>query len=129
MNNLNSVLIEGSLVRDAELRSAPEGASICAFTIASSRCYRDDSGTEKEVSFFNVEARAKLAETAGNLGRKGCGVRVVGRLKQELCQSAGGKTYSKTVIVAEHLEFRPDCKDGRHGGAETGETKNCGGEK
>jgi single-strand DNA-binding protein len=65
---------------------------------------------EKEVSFFNVETWAKLAESAGNLGRKGRGVRVVGRLKQERWNGPDGKAQSKVIIVAEHIEFRPELK-------------------
>ena len=37
-------------------------------------------------------------------------MRVVGRLKQERWNGADGKSRSKIVIVAEHVEFRPDFK-------------------
>jgi single-strand DNA-binding protein len=75
---------------------------------------------EKEVSYFNVETWSKLAESAGKLGHKGRGVRVVGRIKQERWTDREGKTQSKVVIVAEHLEFRaesaktetPECENG-----------------
>ena len=110
MNNLNSTLIEGNLVRDAELRSTPKGTAVCTFQIASNRYYKQDSGLEKEVSFFTVESWGKLAESVGNQGRKGRGVRVVGRLKQERWQDREGKAQSKVSIVAEHVEFRPEFK-------------------
>jgi len=63
---------------------------------------------EKEISYFNIEAWSKLAENANNFGRKGRSVRIVGRLKQERWQDNDGKTRSNIVIVAEHLEFRPE---------------------
>jgi len=110
MNNLNSILIEGNLVRDAETRTTPKGTMLCNFPIASNRFYKQDSGLEKEVSFFNVQAWSKLAETVSNHGRKGRGVRVVGRLKQERWQDSEGKAQSKIIIVAEHIEFRPEFK-------------------
>ena len=81
MNNLNSILIEGNIVRNAEVRITPKGTAVCNFIIASNRFFKQETGMEKEVSFFNIETWAKLAESAGNLGRKGLGVRVVGRLK------------------------------------------------
>jgi single-strand DNA-binding protein len=62
------------------------------------------------VSFFEVETWAKLAENCNNLGRKGRGVRVVGRLKQERWTGNDGKQHSKIAIVAEHVEFRPEFK-------------------
>jgi single-strand DNA-binding protein len=108
MNNLNSILIEGNLVRDPEMRTTSNGTPVCAFSIASSRYYKQNSGMEKEVSYFNVESWAKLAENAVNHGHKGRGVRVVGRLKQERWQDKEGNAKSKVVIVAEHIEFRPE---------------------
>ena len=110
MNNLNSILIEGNLVRDAETRSTPKGTTVSNFQIATNRFYKQDSGMEKEVSFFNVQAWSKLAENASSQGRKGRGVRVVGRLKQERWQDNDGKSQSKIIIIAEHIEYRPDFK-------------------
>jgi single-strand DNA-binding protein len=108
MNNLNSILIEGNLVRDPLLRSTPKGTAVCNFTLASNRFFKQDSGYEKEVGFFDVETWSKLAEHCYNQGRKGRGVRVVGRLKQDRWNSPDGKTHSRVAIVAEHVEFRPD---------------------
>jgi single-strand DNA-binding protein len=110
MNNLNSILIEGNLVRDPEFRSTSKGTPVCIFSIASNRYFRQDSGLEKEVNYFNVETWSKLAEHCHSQGRKGRGVRAVGRLKQERWNDANGKTQSKVVIVAEHVEFRPESR-------------------
>jgi single-strand DNA-binding protein len=110
MNNLNSILIEGNLVRDPVFRSTAKGTSLCTFSLASNRYYKQDAGLEKEVSFFEVETWAKLAENCHNLGKKGRGVRVVGRLKQDRWNDPEGKVHSKITIVAEHVEFRPDFK-------------------
>jgi len=59
-----------------------------------------------------VETWAKLADNCYNLGHKGRGVRVVGRLKQERWSGSDGKSHSRVTIVAEHVEFRPDFKKG-----------------
>jgi single-strand DNA-binding protein len=110
MNNLNSILIEGNLVRDPLLKSTAKGTSVCTFSLASNRFYKQDNMLEKEVSFFDVESWSKLAENCYNLGRKGRGVRVVGRLKQDRWNGPDGKLHSKVSIIAEHVEFRPDFK-------------------
>jgi single-strand DNA-binding protein len=110
MNNLNSILIEGNLVRDPLLRSTPKGTQVCTMSLASNRYYKQDSGFEKEVSFFEIETWAKLAEACYNKGRKGRGIRVVGRLKQDRWNGADGKPHSRITIVAEHVEFRPEFK-------------------
>ena len=108
MNNLNSILIEGNMVRDPQLRATPKGTSVCTFSLASNRYFKQESGMEKEVSFFEVETWAKLADACNNLGKKGRGVRVVGRLKQDRWTGNDGKQRSKISIVAEHVEFRPE---------------------
>jgi len=106
-------LIEGNLVRDPLLRSTAKGTPVCTFSLASNRFYKQDTGFEREVSFFEVETWAKLAESCHNLGHKGRGVRVVGRLKQERWQGTDGKPRAKIVIIAEHVEFRPDFSEKR----------------
>jgi single-strand DNA-binding protein len=108
MNNLNSIVVEGNLVRDPERKTTSKGTALCTFSIATNRYFKQDSGFEKEVSYFNVESWGKLAESASNHGRKGRSVRVVGRLKQERWQDREGKAQSRVIIVAEHIEFKPD---------------------
>jgi single-strand DNA-binding protein len=108
MNNLNSILIEGNLVRDPLYRTTPKGTHVCTFTLASNRYFKQDSGFEKEVGFFDVETWSKLADTCYDQGRKGRGVRVVGRLKQDRWNGPDGKPRTKISIVAEHVEFRPE---------------------
>jgi single-strand DNA-binding protein len=115
MNNLNSILIEGNLVKDPLYRTTPKGTPLCTFTLASNRFFKQDSGLEKEVGFFDVESWAKLADNCYSFGRKGRGVRVVGRLKQDRWNGADGKAHSRIAIVAEHVEFKPDFKKNEKG--------------
>ena len=110
MNNLNSILIEGNLVKDPILRSTTKGTQVCSMSLASNRFYKQESGYEKEVSFFDVETWSRLAELCYNKCKKGRGVRVVGRLKQARWSDPDGKPRSKVTIVAEHVEFRPNLK-------------------
>lgn len=110
MNNLNSVLIEGNLVRDPKFHTTLKGSKVCGFSIASNRFYRKGDDLEKEVGFFDVEAWGKIAESCEEKGHKGRGVRVVGRLMQDRWTSTDGKNQSRIKIVAEHLEWRPDFK-------------------
>jgi single-strand DNA-binding protein len=95
-------------VKDPLLRTTVKGTSICTFSLASNRYFKQDTGFEQEVSFFEVETWSKLAERCYNLGRKGRGVRVVGRLKQDRWAGQDGKSHSRIMIVAEHVEFKPE---------------------
>jgi len=113
MNNLNSILIEGNLVRDPMIKSTQKGTQICSMRFASNRYYKLDdqsSSFEKETNFFDVETWGKLAEACYAKGRKGRGLRIVGRLKQNRWNDPEGNLRSRVSIVAEHVEFRPEAK-------------------
>lgn len=118
MNSLNSILLEGNLVRDPESKTLPTGSQVCNFAVASNRFYKQNEELEKEVSFFDVEAWSRLAQACAENLKKGRGVRVVGRLKQDRWTDPEGKSRSKVKIVAEHVEFKPVF---RKEGAETEE--------
>lgn len=111
MNSLNSILIEGNVVRDPIIRETPRGSVVCNFSLASNRFYKQDDEFEQETSFFEVESWSKLAEACGKNCGKGRGVRVVGRLKQDRWTGNDGKNYSKIKVIAEHIEFKPQFKN------------------
>jgi single-strand DNA-binding protein len=121
MNNLNSILIEGNMVKDPLFRTTARGTSLCTFTLAANRYFKQESGLEKEVSFFDIETWSKLADNCKTLGRKGRGIRVVGRLKQNRWNDNEGKPHSRITIIAEHIEFRPDMKHGENSVTELSE--------
>lgn len=126
MNNLNSVLLEGNLVRDPELSYTGKGTPVCSFSLASNRFYKQEDELQKEVSFFDVTVWSRQAEVCKEYLTKGRGVRVVGRLKQDRWQDAEGKNKSRVLVVAEHVEFKPVFKNGER--QEAGPEVNGGGE-
>jgi single-strand DNA-binding protein len=110
MNNLNSILIEGNLVKDPDLSYTAKGTAVCKFTVACNRSWKQDEQMQKEVSFFDVSAWSRQAEVCSEYLKKGRGVRVVGRLKQDRWTDQEGKAHSRVWIVAEHVEFKPQLK-------------------
>ena len=107
MNNLNSILLEGNLTRDPELRYTPKGTPVCTLIVSSQRSYKLDGERHEEVSFIEATTGGKLATVCAEHLTKGRGVRVVGRLKQERWEDPDGNNRSKVVIVGEHVEFQP----------------------
>ncbi|MGP1437798.1 MAG: single-stranded DNA-binding protein [Treponema sp.] len=107
MNGLNSLIIEGNMVRDPEFKETAKGTSFCSFSIATNRVYIQNNETMQEVSYFDVEAWTSMALLCKENGSRGRGVRVVGRLKQDRWVGKDGKNYSKVKVVAEHIEFKP----------------------
>ncbi len=107
MNSVNSVIIEGNLVRDPVLSETPKGTKVCNFTVASNRYYKQGEEYQKEVTFLDVETWTKLAAYSEANFSKGKGVRVVGRLKQDRWEDQDGKPHSRLKLVAEYVEKRP----------------------
>ena len=110
MNNLNSVLLEGNLVRDPELNYSSKGTPVCSFSVACNRYFKQDDEVQEEVSYIDITTWSRLAEVCNEYLAKGRGVRVVGRLKQDRWTNDVGKTRSKIHIIAEHVEFKPNFK-------------------
>lgn len=108
MNQLNQIILEGNLVRDAELVQT----SVCEVlkaTVAVDRFYKNKDGeTVKEVSYFHIEAYGILAERIGSKCKKGRAIRVIGRLKQNRWKDSDGKEHSIVLVIAEHIDFKPD---------------------
>jgi hypothetical protein len=100
MRNLNSVIIEGTLL-DAATKIA--GTKGCIFTLV-----HDTRGKHR----FDIEVLNKnLSEYCLTYGYKHRGVKVVGRLKEY----RDDEERSRVVNVAEHMEFRPKLKRNENG--------------
>lgn len=110
MNNLNTVLMEGTLIRDPERSHQVTGSSACRISLANNRYYNDrNEKWVNDASFFTVWVFGPVAESCLTYLKKGRGIRVVGRLKQFRYTSAGlGR--EKVAILAEHIEFQPQKK-------------------
>jgi len=106
VNSLNSVLIEGNLVRDPEFKELATGSKICVFSVATNRYFRQENEKKSEVSYFDVEVWNRTAELCQKSLSKGRGVRVVGRLKQDRWSDSEGKSRSKVKVVGESIEFK-----------------------
>ena len=107
MNQLNSLIIEGNVVRTPELKEPKDGFKVCTIPLAVNRFYRNAKGDGvNEVSFFDVETFGKMAEICYKKCGKGRGLRVVGRLRQARWVKSDGHNTSKISIIAEHIEFK-----------------------
>ena len=105
----SKAIIMGNLTRDPEMRTTPSGASVCGFSVAVNRTYRDGSGNNvDQVSFIDCSAWGKLGETIGQYAKKGSGVLVSGRLEQRSWEDkTTGQKRSRVEIVAEDFNFLP----------------------
>lgn len=105
MNMLNSIILEGTVESDA-ISKMLGGITVSTMPISVKRKYRNSDGSEhEETSFFDVETYGNTAVSVNKYAKKGKGVRVVGRLKQKRWEE-DGKTMSKVVVIAEHVEYK-----------------------
>ncbi|QOW60977.1 single-stranded DNA-binding protein [Treponema pedis] len=125
MKSLNSLIIEGNMVRQPVLKTTPNGTPLCTFSIAANRNFKKDDTFVQETSYFDVETWSNLAKLCNQNGSKGRGVRVVGRIKQDRWVGADGKNYSKVKVVAEHVEFKPVFKTSGNQLCKTADDRLC----
>lgn len=107
MRGFSKAIIAGNLTRDPELRTTPSGATVCSFTVAVNRTYRDANGSQKEeVSFIDCSAWGKLAEVINQYGKKGTGMLVCGRLTQHSWDDkTTGQKRSRVEITVDDFNF------------------------
>ncbi|MBQ3430205.1 single-stranded DNA-binding protein [Candidatus Saccharibacteria bacterium] len=129
MRGFSKAIITGNLTRDPDLRTTPNGASVCSFSVAVNRVFRDSSGAQQEsVSFIDCSAWGKLGEMIGQYAKKGSGVLVSGRLDQRTWEDkTTGQKRSRVEIVVEDFNFTSSASD-RDGGSRGGATTYSGDE-
>ncbi len=120
MANFNKVILAGNLTRDPEMRYTPKGTAVVRITLAINRNYTTESGEKKEeVSFVEVEAWGKQAETISKYMKKGRPFLVEGRLKQDTWEDKNThQKQSKLKVVLESFSFI----DSRGPDSDNGET-------
>lgn len=103
----SKAIIMGNLTRDPELRNTPSGASVCTFTVAVNRNYKDSSGSLQEaVSFIDCVAWNKPGEIINQYAKKGTGIFISGRLDQRSWEDkTTGSRRSRVEIVVEDFNF------------------------
>ena len=107
MASYNRVIMMGNLTRDPEVKQLTSGQSVCRFSIASSRQYknRQSGSVTQEVCFIDIDVWGAQADICKQYLNKGKPVLVEGRLKLDSWQDADGNKRSKHTIVADSVTF------------------------
>ena len=112
MNMLNQIIIEGT-VKETEVKEC-NGLKVASLNVETKRDYRRFDGTvETEVTMFETRCYGNMTDVVEKNANKNRGIRLVGRLKQETWLD-GDRKRSKIVIIAEHLEFKPQLKESKN---------------
>ncbi len=107
MASFNKVILAGNLTRDPEMRYTPKGTAVASFGLAVNRRWKSETGELKEeVSFIDIEAFGKQAETIAQYLRKGRPFLVEGRLRQDTWEDKNThQKQSKLKVVLEAFSF------------------------
>jgi single-strand DNA-binding protein len=101
---LNTVIIEGRLTKDPELKTTPNGISVSTFAVAVARDYKNANG-EYDSDFFECVAWRNNAERISKYFHKGDGVGIVGRLQTRTYKDKNGVNRKAIEIIAESIHF------------------------
>ena len=101
---MNRCILIGNLTKDPELRSTPNGVSVCTFSIGVSRRFSNQNG-ERESDFFNIVVWRKQAENAAKYLRKGSQVGIAGTIQNRSYEAKDGTKRYITEIVADEVQF------------------------
>ena len=108
----------GNLTRDPELRQTPSGQSVCSFSLALNRAYKDQSGEWQEATdYIDVVAWGPLGERVSQYLTKGRRCLVQGRLQSRSWEQEGQKR-SKVEVLASDVTFL-DARGGDDGSGMT----------
>jgi single-strand DNA-binding protein len=103
--SFNQVTLMGNLTRDPELRTTPNGSSVCSFSLALNRSYKNADGDWQEVTdFIDIVAWGPLGERVAQYLTKGRPALVSGRLQSRSWEQDGQKR-SKVEVVAQDVTF------------------------
>jgi single-strand DNA-binding protein len=118
--NINRVVLTGNLTRDPELRSTPNGMSVCSLRIASNTRRKDNSTGEwgDKPNYFSVTVWGAQGENCARFLSKGRPVCIDGRLEWREWQTQDGNKRESIEIVADAVQFlggRDDAPTGGNG--------------
>ncbi len=109
--NFNKVVIIGNVTPKPEIRSAPSGARVASFSIATNRIWNDRSSGERrqETEYHNVVAWERLSDIIEKYVDRGSLLMVEGRLQTSSWNDKNNPEIRKykTEIIVERIQLGP----------------------
>lgn len=105
----NKAILMGRLARDPELKTTPNGVSVCTFSIAVDRRYQGKD-EEKKTDFFNIVAWRQTAEFVSKYFSKGRCILVEGEIQNRSYTDKDGITRYVTEVIASQVSFTGEKK-------------------
>jgi len=122
MASINRVVLVGNLTRDPELRTTPNGKSVCTLGLAVNEKYKNDAGEWIEKpNYFDIVVWGAQGESCAQYLSKGRQVAIDGRLSFRSWEAQDGSKRSKVEVIANTVQFLGSRQDaGASAGAPAG---------
>lgn len=101
---MNKIVIIGRLTRDPELKSTNAGTSVCNFSVAVDRTYRDKEGN-RPTDFFDISVFGATAEFVSNYFKKGSSIAVSGAMESRKFVDKDGNNRIAWSLHADEVNF------------------------
>jgi len=106
MASINRVVLVGNLTRDPELRTTPNGKSVCTLGLAVNEKYKNDAGEWIEKpNYFDIVVWGAQGESCAQYLSKGRQIAVDGRLSFRSWEAQDGSKRSKVEVIANTVQF------------------------
>lgn len=101
---MNKVMLVGNLTKDPEFQTTASGISLCRFSIAINRKFKNDKG-EYESDFINCVAWRSSADFVSKYAHKGNKVGIIGSIQTRNYDAQDGTKRYVTEVLAEEVEL------------------------
>ena len=108
---LNTIIIQGRLTRNPELRRTGSGLAVASFSVAVERDYPSKETGEREVDFIDCVAWRHTGEFVSKWFTKGSMIVVSGRLQIRGWTDKDGNKRKTAEVVAENVYFGESKRD------------------
>ncbi len=101
---MNKAILMGRLTRDPELRTTQNNISVCSFTLAINRRFKNADG-EYDTDFIPIVAWRQTAEFAARYFNKGSRMALVGSIQPRSWEDDKGERRYITEVIADEVYF------------------------
>jgi len=101
---MNKVILVGRLTKDPEVKNTASQVTVCRFTIAVDRRFKDQNG-QRQADFINCVAWRQTANFISSYFHKGSRIGVVGSIQTRSYDDQSGQKRFVTEVVVDEAEF------------------------
>jgi single-strand DNA-binding protein len=101
---MNKVILIGRLTKDPEVKNTASQVTVCRFTIAVDRRFKDNNG-QRQADFISCVAWRQTASFISSYFHKGSKIAVVGSIQTRTYDDNSGQKRYVTEVVVDEAEF------------------------